>query len=292
VSYTHNRKRKDGTTWKAYRCGGYHRTGGTLCHSFYIPADRFEEAILRGVAERLADRFGGKDTRAHIRRVVSRVRTQAQKRSRTLQAEAQKREEQILRVVDLGIDGGLDAGACNARIQALRAEAADLHDKHRVLDAVTENLETAAAQAEALLRSADDLILTWNLLDPQERRERLRQLVSVVVVEKTGAGGDSNRATIHFRGLLWEPEEARKAARAEIAEKAPGGQNRRLQADSDLEADVSQWTGSPRRTIVRTCWFTRPSHFRRPRRNPLQRPQKARRAALWPFPWRSTSSTC
>lgn len=61
VNYKHSRKRKDGSVWLAYRCGGYHRTAGAVCRSYYVPAEKFEDVVLRGVAESLADRMGGRD---------------------------------------------------------------------------------------------------------------------------------------------------------------------------------------------------------------------------------------
>lgn len=72
-------------------------------------------------------------------------------------------------------------------IRGLRGDASDVPDKQRVLEDVIANPDEAVAKAETLLRSVDDLLLTQTLLDAQERGERLRQLVSVVVVDRTGA---------------------------------------------------------------------------------------------------------
>lgn len=205
------------------------------------------------MTSRLADRFAGKDTKSHIRKVVARVRRQAAQRVKSLAKEAAKREEQMLRTIDLGVGGGLDTAACNVRIQTLRAEAAEMRDKQRALEVVTANLDAAAVQAEACLRSADDLMmLMWELLNPQEKRERLRQLVSVIVVHLGDPGGDPNHAVIHFRGLLGDQEAHRRALKAQIAEKPTAPEHQRPQAIEALGADVNQYTGSPALSLPRS----------------------------------------
>ena len=240
VSYTHGRKRKDGTVWQACRCGAYHRSGGSECQSYFIPGGKIERLVLQGVAERLAQHIAAGDAQAYIGQVARRVLIEAQKRPLTLETEARKREVQIMEVVDVGIGRGLDPAACNLRIQALRTEAAEMRTKAHILVEMIGPLENAVDRTQALLRCADDLLLAWDALRPEERRERLQQLVSLIVVEKAGPGGDSNVAGIHFRAVIGSQEAHRKALKDEMAEDAPGARSKRLQVDSGLEADVSQ----------------------------------------------------
>jgi hypothetical protein len=157
-----------------------------------------------------------------------------------------------MEVVDVGIGRGLDPAACDLRIQALRTEAADMRTKAHTLVEMIGHLENAVDRTQALLRSARDLLLAWDALRPEERRERSQQLVSLIVVEKAGPGGDSNMARIHFRAVVGSQEAHRNALKDEMADNAPGAANNRLQADSGLEADVSQRCWLPGSEKIRT----------------------------------------
>ena len=90
------------------------------------------------------------------------------------------------------------------------------------------------------------------MLDPAERRQRLREVVSVIVVNKMRSEGDSDSATIHFRGLLRSSETVKRRVREEISTAARLGQQNGLQPDPDLEADVNNLAGSPYGTIIAT----------------------------------------
>lgn len=193
----------------AYRCGGYQRAGTAVCRSYYVPTETFEAAVLRAVAESLALRMGGSDVRRQISNVAARLHKDAALRLRYLGQEA------------------------------------DLRDKQRAFQMILDKLDSIEEQVEALLTSADELFTTWAVLDPAERRQRLREVVSVIVVNKIASGGDSDSATIHFRGLLRSSETVRKLVREEIGTTAYLRQQNGLQADPDLEADVNNLAGSP-----------------------------------------------
>lgn len=92
-------------------------------------------------------------------------------------------------MIDKAIGGGLDRDACNVRIEALRTEARDLRDKQRAFETVLDKLDSIEGRVEALLTSAEELLTTWELLEPAERRARLQELVSVIVVSRMGSGG-------------------------------------------------------------------------------------------------------
>lgn len=247
VSYTHNRPRKDGSVWLAHRCGGYSRTSGAVCRSYYVPAERFEDAVLEGVAQSLSERLGGKDVQRQIRRIAGRVQKDAAQKLRLLAGEAGKGEAQVLEVVDKGIAGGLDPQACNARIAALRDEARELRDRQRALETVAAKLGGIEDRVKALLISADELLATWQLLSNAERQARLRELVNVIVVNTMGSGGEPIHAVIHFRGLLEGTETTKSGIREQIAGSGEMAQYEATSGDSGDEADVKDSDGSPGR---------------------------------------------
>ncbi|MBU0609173.1 MAG: hypothetical protein KKI08_14905 [Armatimonadetes bacterium] len=150
--------------------------------------------------------MAARDAQVYIEQVARRVRIEAQKRLLTLETEAAKRDVQIMEVVGAGIARGLDPAACNLRIQALRTETADLRSKAQVLVEMISHVENVTERTQALLRSAGDLLLAWDALRPEERRERLHQLVALIVVEKAASGGDSNTAKIHSRAVIGSQE--------------------------------------------------------------------------------------
>jgi hypothetical protein len=161
------------------------------------------------------------------------------RRLHALEAAATEREAQIARVIDLGIDGGLDREACNDRIRSLRAEAADIRDKEGAFEVILRKMDGIEDEVQALLASADRLVRNWLLLEPCERRARLHDLVSTIVVSPHAEQGGTNTAEIHFRGLLEDSGTARLRVRREIARRAENPQEIGLRADFDPEASVS-----------------------------------------------------
>ena len=146
------------------------------------------------------------------------------------------------------------------------------------------HLENAVDLTQALLRSAGDLLLAWDALRPEERRERLQQLVGLIVVEKAGPGGDSNMARIHFRAVIGSREEHRKALKDEIAEKAPGAKtsaSRPIQAwRRMLVKDVGSPTRTTGGTSAKRFVFCLLSPRIAPQRPLLRTPRPTRRNAL------------
>ena len=262
MGYRHSRERKDGSAWLAYRCGGHHRTNGSMCRSYYVPAEGFEDAVLQGVADRLASKLGRSEVRTHIGQVVGRLRKDADKRLRVLDAAATERETQIARVIDLGIDGGLDREACNDRIRSLRAEAADIRDKGGAFEVVLRRMDGIEDEVQALLASADRLVRNWLLLEPCERRARLHDLVTTIVVSPHTEQGGTNTAEIHFRGLLEDSGTTRLRVRKDIARRAENPQEIGLRAGSGPEAYVSQTNGSPPRIRTRNPLVNSQSLYR------------------------------
>ena len=251
MGYRSSRRRKDGTKWLAYRCGHHHRAGGGDCVSYYVPAERFEDAVVKGVADRLVSAMGRREVRKHTEAVVRALRKDADTRLRALQATADEREAQIARVIDLGIGGGLDRDACNERIRSLRTEASDIRDKAQAFEVIVQRADGIGDEVQTLLASADRLVRSWQLLEPAERRERLHDLVSAIVVDVGAPGGDTNTATIHFRGLLEDSGQVRLRIKKGIGASGLRGQENGLQGDSAQEADVSRMVGSPPRTRTR-----------------------------------------
>ncbi len=158
---------------------------------------------------------------------------------------------QIAKVIDLGIDGGLDREACNDRIRALRAEAADIRDKGHAFEVIRGKLTGIEDEVQALLASADRLLRNWMLLEPGERRARLHDLVSAIVVDARTPQGGTNTAEIHFRGLLEDHGTVRLRIKREIAGRPQNPQEIGLRVGSDPEAGVSHSVGSPPRTRTR-----------------------------------------
>lgn len=219
-----------------------------MCRSYYIPAERFEDAVLQGITDRLATKFGRNEVRTHVRQVVGRLRKDAGRRLRALEAAAGEREAQIGKVIDLGIAGGLDPEACNDRIRSLRAEAAGIRDKGVAFQVILEKMDAIEDEVQALLTSADGLLRNWLLLEPGQRRARLQELVSTIVVDPRAEQGGPNPAEIHFRGLLEEAGTTRLRVKREMAEKAKNAKETGLWAISDPEANASHSAGSPGRT--------------------------------------------
>ncbi len=251
AGYQHSRRRKDGTRWLAYRCGRHHRTGGSDCRSYYVSADKFERAVMEGVAERLASALGKQEVRRHVGGVVRHLRKGAVTRLDALRKVADEREGQVERVIDLGIGGGLDRDACNERIHSLRSEAASIRDKARAFEVVLAKTDGIEDEVQTLLARADHLVRSWQLLEPAERRARLHDVVSAIVVDAASPGGDTNTAVIHFRGLLEDNAALRLRVKGEIAESGSGGEEHGPQAEIDLGAHGSDLIGSPPRARTR-----------------------------------------
>ena len=112
--------------------------------------------------------------------------------------------EGVVYFVATTVDGGAAWALRRATpgFSSFGTEAAELRDKQRVIEDVVANLDAATVRAEVLLRSVEDLLLMWDLLDPQERRERLMQLVSGLWLTESGPGGTRTRRQFTAQGCL------------------------------------------------------------------------------------------
>jgi hypothetical protein len=219
VGHRHTRKSRSPGVWHYYLCGGYHRTNGGVCRSYYVPAERFEGAVFEGVAERLATDFGRREVRRHIGEVVGALRKDAGQHIGALEGQTGEREFRIRTVLEEGLRRGFDPQACNEVIGDLRAEAADLRDKARAYQTILAKADGIEDEVQALLSSTGRLLRTWELLEPAERRARLSEVVAGVVVDEASGRGPLT-AEIRFRGLLQDVQAQRLQIKTAVARKA------------------------------------------------------------------------
>jgi DNA invertase Pin-like site-specific DNA recombinase len=224
VGHRHTQRKKRGV-WNYYQCGQYQRTHGSACRSYYIPAERFERAVFEGVAERLATDFGRREVRRHIEEVVGALRRDADQHIGALEREATARDHRRRAVLGEALAGGFDRQTCQEMIDDLRREAADLRGKARGYQIILARANGIEEEVQALLSSTGRLLRTWELLEPAERRARLSEVVSAVVVDVPPVGGDNTvkrvtNAAVSFRGLLQDTQQTRVQIKTALAAKA------------------------------------------------------------------------
>ncbi|MBM3477213.1 MAG: hypothetical protein FJX75_28430 [Armatimonadetes bacterium] len=245
VGHRHTRKTRSPGVWHYYLCGGYHRTNGGVCRSYYVPAERFERAVFEGVSERLATEFGRREVRRHIGEVVGALRKDAGQYIGALEREASEREFRIRTVLEDGLRRGFDPQACNEVIGDLRREAADLRGKARGYETILAKADGIEDEVHGLLSSADRLLRTWDLLEPAERRARLSEVVAAVLLQAPSGGGP-NTAEIRFRGLLSDVRTQRIEIKTAIARKAKEAETPAFQGFRPLgESSPTEWLPAP-----------------------------------------------
>jgi len=99
-----------------------------------------------------------------------------------------------------------------------------MRDKGGAFEVVLRKMDGIEDEVQALLASGDRLLRNWLLLEPCERRARLHDLVSTIVVNPHTEQGGANSAEIHFRGLLEDNGTARLRIKRGIAGKAENPQ--------------------------------------------------------------------
>ncbi len=131
-----------------------------------------------------------------------------------------------------------------------REGQADHRDKARAYETILQKADGIEDEVQALLSSAQRLLRSWDLLEPAERRARLSDVVSAVVVDVSPGGGTNTRVregTVHFRGLLEDVEATRVRIKSALAEdpEVPELQHLRPAVGAEVLSRPSQWLPGP-----------------------------------------------
>ena len=110
------------------------------------------------------------------------------------------------------------------------------------------------SRVQALLSSAEELVAMWETLEPGERKARLREVVSEIVVNKVGSPGEANQATICFSGVFDDGATVRVGVGGEVSKRSRNAARRGFPASSGAQTDVSHTAGSPYWTSFATTW--------------------------------------